>query len=97
MTRPLTKAQLSRLASPVSRQCQPDPLVQFILRNMALGAALGIGVATLILITNSFGLLTLILKQPDAIAIAASFVVGGIMFFTPLTLAVAVGRAGRAK
>jgi hypothetical protein len=64
---------------------------------MALGAGIGIGVATLILATNMFGLFTLISGQSDAIAIAASFAVGGVMFFTPLTLAVAVGCAGRGK
>lgn len=97
MTRPLTKARLSRLATPIGRQRQHDPLVRFLLRHMALGAGIGIGVATLILATNMFGLLTLISGQSDAIAIAASFAVGGVMFFTPLTLAVAVGCAGRAK
>ena len=79
MTRPLTKAQLSRLASPIGRQRRQDPLVRFLLR------------------TNLFGLFSLISRQSDAVAIAASFVAGGVMFFTPLTLAVAVGCAGRAK
>jgi len=97
MTRPLTKTQLSLLATPIVQQRQHDPLVRFLLRTMALGAGIGIGVATLILATNMFGLFTLISGQSDAIAIAASFVVGGVLFFTPLTLAVAVGCAGRAK
>jgi hypothetical protein len=97
MTRPLTKAQLSRLATPVGQQRQQDPFVRFLIRNLAVGAGIGIGIATLILATNTFGLLTLISGQSDAIAIAASFVVGGVMFFTPLTLAVAVGCAGRVK
>jgi hypothetical protein len=48
-----------------------------------------------ILATDMFGLLTLMSRQSDATAIALSFVVGGMMFFAPLTLAVAVGRAGR--
>jgi hypothetical protein len=64
---------------------------------MVLGAGIGIGVATLILATNMFGLFSLISRQSDAVAIAASFVAGGVMFFTPLTLAVAVGCIGRAK
>lgn len=95
MTRPLTKAQLAHLAAPVGRQAQHDPFVRFLVRNMALGAGIGIGIAMFILATNMFGLFSLISRQPDAIAVAASFVVGGVMFFTPLTLAVAVGRAGR--
>jgi hypothetical protein len=97
MTRPLTKAQLSRLASPIGRQRRHDPLVRFLLRSMVLGAGIGIGVATLILATNMFGLFSLISRQSDAVAIAASFVAGGVMFFTPLTLAVAVGCVGRMK
>src|SRR5512134_653838 len=95
MTRPLTKSQLSRLARPVARQRQTDPFARFLLRNMGLGAAIGAAVAAFILATDMFGLLTLINRQPDVIAVAASFVVGGMMFFAPLTLAVAVGRAGR--
>ena len=43
---------------------------------------------------RELGLFSLINRQSDAIAVAASFVVGGMMFFAPLTLAVAVGRAG---
>jgi hypothetical protein len=96
MTRPLTNAELSLLA-PVSRQNQQDPFIRFLFRNAALGAAVGIGVAILLLITDSFGLLDLIRGQSDAIAVVVSFVVGGVMFFMPLTLAVAVGCKGHAK
>ena len=95
MTRQLTKAQLSRLARPVSRHRQTDPFARFLLRNMGLGAGIGAAVAAFILATDMFGLLTLMSRQSDATAIAASFVVGGMMFFAPLTLAVAVGCAGR--
>jgi hypothetical protein len=95
MTHPLTKAQLSRLASPASRPRQTDPFARFLLRNMGLGAGIGAAVAVFILATDMFGLLTLMSRQSDATAIALSFVVGGMMFFAPLTLAVAVGRAGR--
>jgi hypothetical protein len=95
MTHPLTKAQLSRLAKPAARERQTDPFVRFLLRNMGFGAAIGAAVAVFILATDMFGLLTLMSRQSDATAIALSFVVGGMMFFAPLTLAVAVGRAGR--
>jgi hypothetical protein len=97
MTRPLTKAQLAHLVAPVGRKAQHDPFVRFLVRYLALGAGIGVSVATFILATNMFGLLNLIGRQSDAIAVAASFVVGGVMFFTPLTLAVAVGLAGRPK
>ena len=74
-----------------------DPFVRFLFRYTALGAAVGIGVATLILITNAFGLPDLVRGQSDAMVVAASFVVGGVMFFMPLTLAVAVGCKGHTK
>ena len=97
MTRPMTKAQLSLMATPIGRQRQQDPLIRFLIDNMALGAGIGIGIATLILLTDTFGLFTLIRGQSDPIATTFAFVVAGVMIFTPLVLAVAVGRAGRAK
>jgi hypothetical protein len=97
MTRPMTKAQLLLMASPIRRQCQQRSLIQFLFDNVVLGAGIGIGIATLILLTDTFRLLTLIRDQSDPIATAFAFVVGGVMIFTPLVLAVAVGRAGRAK
>jgi hypothetical protein len=93
MTRPLTKAQLLRLARLVARQRQTDPFARFLLHNMGLGAGIGAAVAAFILATDMFGLLSLMSRQSDVILTALSFVVGGMMFFAPLTLAVAVGRA----
>ena len=97
MTRPLTKAQLSLMAAPVDWRRQQDSFVQFLIRNVVLGAGIGIGIPTLILLTDTFGLFTLIRGQSDPIATAFGFVVSGVMIFTPLVLAVAVGRAGHAK
>ena len=97
MTRPLTKAQFSLMAAPVDWQRQQDAFIQFLIRSMALGAGIGISIATLILLTDAFGLFTLINGQSDPIATAFGFVISGVMIFTPLVLAVAVGRAGHAK
>jgi hypothetical protein len=97
MTRPMTKAQLSLMAAPIGRQPPQDSFIQFLLYNVVLGAGIGIGIASLILLTDTFGLFMLIRGQPDPIATAFAFVMGGVMIFTPLVLAVAVGRAGRTK
>jgi hypothetical protein len=97
MTRPLTKAQLAHLAVQADRQEPHDKVVRFLVRSLALGAGIGMSVAAFVLATDLFGLFGLIARQPDAISIVVSFVVGGIMLFTPLTLAVAVGLAARAK
>jgi tetrahydromethanopterin S-methyltransferase subunit F len=49
------------------------------------------------LLTNTVGLFTLLRAQSDPIGTAIAFVLAGVMIFTPLVLAVAVGLAGRAK
>jgi hypothetical protein len=97
MTRPLTKAQLSLMAAQIDGQRQQDAFIQFLMRNMALGAGVGIGIASLILLTDTFGLFSLIRGQSDPIATAFGFIVSGVMIFSPLVLAVAVGRAGYAR
>ena len=97
MTRPLTKTQLFLMAAPIGWQRQQDSFIQFLIRNGVLGAGIGIGIATLMLGTDTFGLFTLIRGQSDPIATAFGFVVSGVMVFTPLVLAVAVGRLSYAK
>ena len=56
MTRPLTKAQLSLMAAQIDGQRQQDAFIQFLMRNMALGAGVGIGIASLILLKDTFAL-----------------------------------------
>ena len=97
MTRPMTKAQLSLMAVPIGRQRRQDSFVPFLLNVMALGVGVGIGIATLILLTDTFGLSTLMRGQSDALTIACAFIFSGAMISVPLSLAVAVGLAGRAK
>jgi hypothetical protein len=96
MTRPMTKAQLSLMA-PIGRQCRKDPFVRFLIDAVVFGAGIGIGIATLILLTDTFGLSTLMRGQSDALATAFAFIFGGAMVSTPLSLAVAIGLAARAK
>jgi hypothetical protein len=97
MTRPITKAQLSLMAASIGRQRQQVSFVQFLIDNVVLGAGIGIGIATFILPTDTFGLLTLFHGQSDPIATAFAFVGGGVMIFTPLVLAVAVLQGARSK
>ena len=52
MTRPMTKAQLPLMAVPIGRQRRQDSFVPFLLNVVALGAGVGIGIATLILLKS---------------------------------------------
>lgn len=95
MTRPMTKAQLSLMAVPIGRQRRQGSFVLFLLNVVALGAGAGTGIATLILLTDTFGLSTLMRGQSDALATACAFIFSGAMISVPLSMAVAVGLAGR--
>ena len=97
MTRQMTKAQLSLMAVPIDRQPPQDSFVQFLLKVVTLGAGVGIGIATLILLTDTFGLSTLMRGDSDALATACAFIFSGAVISVPLSLAVAVGLAGRVK
>jgi hypothetical protein len=96
MTRPMTKAQLSLMAAGWQNH-HDDSFVRSLINTVVLGTGIGTFIATLILISDTFGLFTLARSQSDPIATAFAFVASGVMIFTPLSLAVAVGLAGRAK
>jgi hypothetical protein len=83
------------MAAPIDRQRRRDSFVRYLIDAVVFGAGMGIGIGTLILLTDSFGLSTLMRGQSDALAIALAFIFGGVMISTPLSLAVAVGLAGR--
>ena len=90
MTRPLTKTELSVLTSASTRANEAD-FVRFIVDKMLLGAGIGMLVAVMLLLTDAFGMISLLRDVSDPLGHIVAFLVGGIMIFTPLTLAVAVG------
>ena len=96
MTYAVTKAEISNMAA-TSQRHHPQRLVPLLLQNLVLGATTGTAVALVMLLTNTVGLFTLLRAQSDPIGAAIAFVLAGVMIFTPLVLAVAVGLAGRAK
>jgi hypothetical protein len=95
MSRTLTKSQPSVIVRPRQKQRQTESLPQLLTDGVVLGAVVGSGIATCILLTDMFGLFTLARAQSDPIATIVGFIASGIMIFTPLCLAVAVGLAGR--
>jgi hypothetical protein len=94
MTRPLSQSELSLMTAQIGQQAQPSSFTRFLINSVVLGAWIGIGMAALVLLTNTCGILTLILAQADPIAPAVAFVVAGIMIFVPVTVAGAVGWQG---
>jgi hypothetical protein len=97
MTRPLTKSELAALASVFAEDRKADPFVRFIIDKMVLGAGIGVLVGIFMLLTDAFGMASLLRDVTDPFGHIVTFLVGGAMFFAPLTLAVAVGLAPRSK
>jgi hypothetical protein len=97
MTRPMTNAQLSLMAVPIDRRLRNDSLVWFLTDSAVFGAGIGIVIATIILLSDTFGLFTLIRSQSNSIPTAFAFILSGAMIFAPISLAVAVGLAARAR
>jgi len=93
MTRPLTKTELFALTSAFARKDEADPFISFIVDKMVLGAGIGVLVAVTLLFTNAFGMVSLLRDVTDPFGHIVAFLVGGVMIFMPLTLAVAVGFA----
>ncbi len=97
MTRPLTKTELSELRSAFDRKNEADPFISFIIDKMVLGAGIGVLVAVTLLLTNAFGMASLLRDVTDPVGHIVAFLVGGVMIFVPLTLAVAIGLAPYTK
>jgi hypothetical protein len=98
MTRSTTDQTLPFLTAPISRQRRHDLTIpQFLILNVGLGAGIGVLVATVMLLTDTFGIFTLISAGSDPILTTLKFVFGGVMIFTPLVFAVAVGLVGHSK
>jgi hypothetical protein len=99
MTRPLTKRELALAATPlmrvpVARQQHRKPTIaQFVIVNVYRGIALGISVALFVLLTDTFGIFSLIASQSAPLTTGLIFVLVTSFKFVALTIAVAVGLA----
>jgi hypothetical protein len=91
MTRPLTKSEIARNAKSTVADRRDDVSVsQFLLANTMHGVALGIGFATLMLLTDTLGMFTLVMSQPAPITTALVFALVCCFKFIPAVLAIAV-------
>jgi hypothetical protein len=99
MTRPMTKRELALTATPLlkfptsSQKEQAPSVAQFVIANVYRGIAIGISFAVLVLMTDAFGIFTLISAQPAPLTTALIFVLVSSFKFVALTIAVAVGLA----
>jgi len=95
MTRPLTTRELALAATPLVRmpisQTDQDAFLQFVIANVYRGIASGISFAVLVLMTDAFGIFSLILTQPAPVTTALIFVLVSSFKFVALTIAIAVG------
>ncbi len=96
MTRPLTKRDLALAATPLARMpieqaCLDASVSQFVIANVYRGIALGIAFAVLVLMTDAFGIFTLISAQSAPLPTMLVFVLVSSFKFVALTIAVAVG------
>ena len=91
MTRPLTKFKFAEIATSVDPLRRHDVSVsQFLIANVMRGVALGVGVAVLMLLTDTLGIFSLVMSQPAPVATAIIFVLVCSMKFVPAVLAVAL-------
>jgi hypothetical protein len=70
---------------------QSDPVIDFVVGKMVFGAWFGVMSGATLLLSNAFGVLSLLRHVDDPLAHIVVFLVGGAMFFAPLTLATANG------
>jgi hypothetical protein len=85
------------MAVPIGRWLPKDPFVWFLTDAVVFGGGIGIIIATVMLVSDMFGLFTLIRGQSDSIATAFAFIFSSVMIFAPISLAVSVGLAGRMR
>jgi hypothetical protein len=98
MARSTTDSPFPFLTAPIGRQGHQDlSIPQFLIVNVGLGVGIGILAAALMLLTDTLGIFTLISAGSAPVLTALMFIVGGIMIFTPLVFAVAVGLVARSK
>jgi hypothetical protein len=98
MTRPLTKSEIARIAKSIVADNRDDVSVpQFLLVNAMRGAALGIGFAVLMLLSDTLGILTLVMSQPAPITTALVFTLVCCFKFIPAVLAISLTVAAHMK
>ena len=98
MTRPLTKSEVAQLGkSRVANRRDDVSVPQFLLANAMRGVAFGIGFAALMLLTDTLGILTLVMSQPAPIATALVFVLVCCFKFVPAVLGIALAIATHTK
>ena len=90
MTRPITSTPLKEV--PFLRPLRQNGFSRFLIERVVFGASLGIAISTILLATDTFGLLTLTRAQSDAVAAAIALIVSGVMTFVPLSFAAAAGQ-----
>ena len=76
---------------PSNRTHRNEFLVAFIIANACRGIVLGISFAALVLVTDAFGLFTLLSAQRNPMSTALIFVLVSGFKFVALTIAFAVG------
>ena len=97
MTRPLTKRELALAARPLMtagidhQTPRQASISQFVIINACRGIALGITFAVFLLMTDAFGIYTLILAQTSPMTTALIFVFFSSLKFVGVTIAVSKG------
>jgi hypothetical protein len=99
MTRPLTKRELTSAAMPpVASPTRHDIFVpQFLIAAVCRGMTFGICFAVFVLLTDSFGIYSLIIAQAAPVTIALIFVLVSSFKFVALSIALAVGLVAYSK
>jgi hypothetical protein len=82
---------------PVTAIRQDACLVAFITTNVLRGISIGISFAILVLVTDAFGISTLISAQRSPMTVALIFTLVSSFKFVALTIAVAVGLLGSVR
>jgi hypothetical protein len=96
MTRPLTKRELALAATPLESfpplQAREKAAVpQFLIAAVYRGVAIGVVFAAFLLLTDSFGIYTLVMKQTAPLTFMLIFTLFCSVKFIALSIAVAVG------
>jgi hypothetical protein len=90
MTRPLTRHEHSVLTGILAQSTESRSALDFIVERMTVGAGIGFLVGVILLVNNAFGIASLLQRVSDPLCHVVIFLMGGAIFFAPLTLAVSM-------